>query len=91
MGHHSNATRHATGDSKLASTHQRNIRQAHRTRGLRGEHRVQVVGGREEDADDIVEVHVIAAEHVAQQRGDALDHLLTSVGIEGGGTANRAD
>ena len=91
VDHHSHAPWHTAGDSKLAGAHQRNIRQTHRACGLGGEHGVQVVGGREEDTDDIVEVDVIATEHVAQQRSDALDHLLPSAGIEGGGAANRAD
>src|SRR5204863_456424 len=55
-------------------------------RGRGREHRVDVVGGREQDADDVVLVDVVALQHAGDERLDALGHLLGGVAVDSRGT-----
>ena len=53
----------------------------------RREHRVDVVGGREEHADDVVVREVVAGEHLVEQRQHALGDLFFGVGVDRGRAA----
>ena len=55
------------------------------------EHRVDVVGGGEEDADEVVVVDAVALEHLLEQRDDPLVDLLGGVVVDGGGAAQGSD
>ena len=64
---------------KLSSTDQRDISETNVT-GRRGrEHRMNVVGGREQDTDDVVMVHTVALEHLLEKFNCSRPNLIGGV------------
>src|SRR5690606_31669296 len=53
----------------------------------RREHGVDVVGRREDDADEVVLGDVVAIEHLLEQRDHALEDVLLDVFVDGGRAA----
>ena len=68
--------RHRTLDRDLARAHQRHAAQAHPARGLRGERRAEIVGDREQDADQVVLLDGVALEHGREQPLGGVEHDL---------------
>src|SRR5919109_621378 len=84
---HADAQRGTALDVELPGTEQRHVAHADGAGGSGREHRAHVVGGGEDDADEVVLRHVVAVEHGAQQGLDALVHLLGGVGVDRGRAA----
>ena len=70
---------------------QRDVTQARGTRGGGREHRVDVLGGREHDADQIVLGHRVAIEHLVHQRLHPFGEVRGLVDVEGGRPAQGPD
>jgi len=88
---HPDAALGATDDVELASADQGDIPQA-QLAGARGwEGGPDVVGGREQDADDVVVVHPVALAHRLQQHHDPLVDVHLFVDVDGGGTTEGSE
>ena len=74
---------------ELAGADQGHVAQADGRAAVAGNIDVDVVGGREEDADDVVLADAVALEHAVHQRLHALGDLLDGVGVDRGRAAQR--
>jgi len=84
--HHPDAPLGAALDIELAGTDQGHVAQPVLAGRRRRERAVQVVGGGEEDADQVVVIESVAIEHRLEQLQDPLGHVLLGVDVQGGGT-----
>jgi hypothetical protein len=84
MHEHSDRVLHPVDDAELARAEQRHVAQTEGTRCGRGELGREVVGGSEDNADQLVVVDVVALEHGFHQRlRRAFDLFLGVVGAGG--------
>src|SRR5581483_9385835 len=85
--HHPDAQRRAALDRQLARADQGHVAEADGPRRRGGEHRRDVLGGGEQDADDVVVTDVVGLEHARHQGLDALGDLIGSVLVDCGRAA----
>ena len=64
---HANRARRSANDVELPGTEQRNIAEAERTRRSGRELRAEIIGRGEDDADELVVIHIIAVQHLGDQ------------------------
>ena len=84
--HHPDAHRSGIVDVELAGTDERDVPEpSHSGRGG-GKGGMDVIGGGEQDADDVVVVHAIAPDHLLKERDSSLLYLLDRIDVDGGGT-----
>ena len=91
MHQHTDAERSCPSDIELACTDKRNIAEPNVASSRSREHRMDVVGRREEHANDVVVIDAVALDHLFKQRDRAGSNIVDGVGINGGGAAKRSD
>ena len=84
----SDAVGHRTDDGQLACADQRDGTEPHRAGGGGRKRRVDVIGGGEEDGDEVVFGQLVTVEHLSEQRHHPVGDRLGCVLVDGGGAAD---
>jgi hypothetical protein len=77
-------------DAELPGAQQRHVGEAEQPRGVGGELRGEIRGGREDDGDDVVGREVVALQHGGDELGRSLEDLLAGVAVHLDGAPDRA-
>jgi hypothetical protein len=91
MHQYADAERSCPSDIEFAGTDERNIAEPDVASSRGREHRMDVVGRSEENADDVVMLDAIALDHLFKQRNRARSNIVGGISINGGGAAKRSD
>src|SRR5262245_59744095 len=84
MQHDADASTRSANYVDLLRPDEGNVAQPHRARRRRRVHRVDVAGCREQDADDVVVIDVVALEQLLQHGDHALGDVLWLVAVDCG-------
>src|SRR5690606_748076 len=88
---HSDAAGRPALDVELARADERHVAEAELAGGLGREGRVDVVGGGEQHADEVVVPDPVALEERFEQGDHPLEQVVLLVDVDGGGAAQRPD
>src|SRR5690606_1165934 len=89
--HDPHAPRRGPDDVQLPGADERHVAQPDLAGAGGREGAVQVVGGREQDADDVVVVDAVAAAHLLEQLDGPLVDVRLLVDVDGGGSTEGSE
>lgn len=85
--HHPDAHRSGVLDVELPGADQRDVAETSHPGRSGGKRGMDVIGGGEQDADDVLVIHPVAPDHLLEERDGPLLYPFDRIDIDGGGTS----